>query len=43
MERKNPKRYFRYASYMKKLIEAKPSTFEEAVSHQEWKNAMTEE
>ena len=28
---------------MTKLIEAEPSTFEEAVNHQEWKDAMNEE
>ena len=28
---------------MKKLIKAEPSTFEEAVNHQEWKDAMNEE
>jgi len=28
---------------MTKLIEAKPSTFEEAVEHREWKDAMNEE
>ena len=27
---------------MTKLIEAKPSTFEDAVKHQEWKDAMNE-
>lgn len=33
-ERKRPKRYSGYVAYMIKLIEAKPSTFEEVV-HQE--------
>jgi len=28
---------------MTKLIEAKPSTFEEVVNHQEWNDAMDEE
>jgi len=28
---------------MTKLIEAEPSTFEEAVEHREWKDAMNEE
>lgn len=28
---------------MTKLIESKPSTFEEAINHQEWKDAMNEE
>eukprot|EP00253_Pinus_taeda_P012749 PITA_12749 len=41
-ESNKPKRYFGYAAYMKKLIEAKPSTFEEAINHQEWKDAMNE-
>jgi len=27
---------------MTKLIEAKPSTFEEAIEHREWKDAMNE-
>lgn len=41
-ERKIRKRYSWYAAYMKKLIEARPYTFEE-VSHQEvWKKAMQE-
>jgi len=28
---------------MTKLIEAEPSTFEEVINHQEWKDAMDEE
>ena len=28
---------------MKKLIEVEPSTFEEAVNHQEWKDSMSKE
>ena len=40
--RKTPKRYFGYATYMTKLIESKPSTFEEVVNNQEWKDAMNE-
>ena len=43
MESKNPKQYFGYASYMKKLIEAYPSTFEESINYQEWMDAMNEE
>jgi len=39
-EIKKPKRYSGYATYMTKLIEAEPSTFEEVVNHQEWKDAM---
>lgn len=42
-ESKKPKRYFWYTTYMTKLTEAKPSTFEEVVNHQEWKDAMNEE
>jgi len=42
-ESKKPKRYFGYAAYMTKLIEAKPSTFEEALNNKEWKDAMNEE
>jgi len=42
-ESKKPKKYFGYVAYMTKLIEAKPSTFEEAVEHREWKDAMNEE
>lgn len=32
-ESKKPKRYFGYAAYMTKIIEAKPSTFEEALNN----------
>ena len=42
-ESKRPKKYSGYAAYMTKLIEAEPSTFEEAVEHREWKDAMNEE
>lgn len=42
-ESKKPKRYSGYATYMTKLIEVEPSTFEEAVNHQEWKDAINEE
>jgi len=42
-ENKKPKIYIVYADYMKKLIEAKLSTFEEVVNHQEWKYSMNEE
>ena len=42
-ERKKPKRYYGYAAYITKLIEAEPSTFEEVVEHQEWKDTMNEE
>jgi len=36
-ESKRPKKYFGYSAYMTKLIEAEPSTFEEAIEHREWK------
>jgi len=42
-ESKKPKRYSRYAIYMKKIIEVGPSNFEEVVTHQEWKDSMNEE
>ena len=42
-ESNKPKRYFGYESYLKKLIEAEPSTFEEVINHQEWKDAMNED
>lgn len=42
-ESKKLKRYSGYATYMSKLIEDEPSTFEEATKHQEWKNEMNEE
>lgn len=42
-ERKKPKRYSGYATDITKLIEAKPTTYEKAVEHQEWKSAMLEE
>jgi len=42
-ESKKPKRYSSYAAYMTKLIEAEPSTYEQAVKHREWRNAMQEE
>jgi len=42
-ESKKPKRYSGYATYMSKLIEDEPSTFEEASNRSEWKSAMNEE
>lgn len=42
-ESKRPKRYSGYAIDMTKLIEAEPSTYEQAVEHEEWKKAMQEE
>lgn len=43
MESKKPKRYSGYASYISKLIEEEPSTFEEPTKHQERQYAMNEE
>ena len=40
---KNPKIYSGYATYIMKLIEEKPSTFEEVVKNKKWKDAMNEE
>ena len=37
---KRPKRYFGYAAYMTKLIEAEPSTFKEAAHQEVWKKAV---
>eukprot|EP00253_Pinus_taeda_P032826 PITA_32826 len=42
-ESKRPKKCYGYAAYMTKLIQAKPSTFEEVVEHREWKDALNEE
>ena len=42
-ESKKAKIYSGYAVYISKLLEAEPSTFEEAVNNQEWKDAMNEE
>jgi hypothetical protein len=42
-ERKNPKRFFSYATCMTKLINEEPATFEEATQKKQWKEAMTEE
>ena len=42
-ESKKSKRYYEYAAYMTKQIEAEPSTVEDAVNHQKWKDAMNEE
>jgi len=43
MESKEPKQYSGYVVYMTKLIDVKPSNFDEVVTHQEWKDAMNEE
>lgn len=42
-ERRKPKRYSGYATYMTKLIEAKTATYEKTAEHQVWKNAKLEE
>jgi hypothetical protein len=40
---KRPKRFSSYASYMTKLLDEEPITFEEAVQKGQWKEAMMEE
>jgi hypothetical protein len=40
---KRPKRFSSYATYMTKLLDEEPTTFEEAVQKGQWKEAMTEE
>jgi hypothetical protein len=40
---KKPKRFLSYASYMTKLLDEEPTTFEEAVQKGQRKEAMTEE
>jgi hypothetical protein len=40
---KRPKRFSSYATYMMKLLDEEPTTFEEAVQKGQWKEAMTEE
>lgn len=42
-ERKKPCRYQAYVVAMGNMIQAKPSTFEEVVKEQVWKDAMVEE
>lgn len=42
-ESKRSKRYYGYATYMTKLIEAEPSTFEDAAHKELWKKAMQKE
>jgi hypothetical protein len=42
-ESKRPKRFSSYATLMTSLVNAEPSTFEEAVKKKEWKEAMVEE
>jgi hypothetical protein len=40
---KKPKMFTSYATLMTSLVNAKPSTFEEAIKKKEWKEAMMEE
>jgi hypothetical protein len=40
---KIPKRFSSYATYMMKLLDEEPTTFEEAVQKGQWKEAMMEE
>ena len=40
---KRPKIFSSYATYMTKLLDEEPTTFEEAVQKGQWKEAMTEE
>jgi hypothetical protein len=42
-ESKRPHRFSNYVALMSKIIDAKPSTFEEAAKHKKWKDAMMEE
>jgi len=42
-ERKRPKKYSGYATYITKLIEAKLTTFEEVIHEEKWKKATQEE
>lgn len=39
-ERKRPKMYSGYVSYMKKIVEEDPSTFEENAHQEVWKKSM---
>jgi hypothetical protein len=40
---KRPKRFSSYATYMTKLLDEEPTTFEEAIKKGQWKEAMAEE
>jgi hypothetical protein len=42
-QRKKPKRFTSYAALMTSLVNAEPSTFEEAIKKKEWKEAMMKE
>jgi len=41
-ESRKPKRFSSYATALTNLIDAKPSTYEETISQQVWKEAMNE-
>jgi hypothetical protein len=40
---KRPKRFSSYATYITKLLDEEPTTFEEVVKREQWKEAMAEE
>jgi hypothetical protein len=40
---KKPKKFSSYASYMMKILDEEPTTFEEAVQKGQWKQSMTKE
>ena len=42
-ESKKPTRYQRYLAAMSTIVQSEPGSFEEAVKHQVWKDAMHEE
>jgi hypothetical protein len=42
-ERKRPHMFSSYVALMRKIIDSKPSTFEEVAKKKEWKDAMMEE
>ena len=42
-ESKRPQRFSSYVALMSHIIDSKPTTYEEAYSHQVWKDAMMEE
>ena len=42
-ESKRPHNFSSYVALMSNIIDSEPSTFEEAVEKQEWKDAMMEE
>ena len=42
-ESKKPNRYQGYLAAMSTIVQSEPGSFEEAVNHQVWKDAMHEE